>query len=101
MTAPSSPPMIGATQNSQSCSIAPPPTYTATPVLRAGLTEVLSTGMLMRWMRVRHKPMAMPAKPYGARLAVEPRITNTNIAVSTISATSADSIEYPPGERMP
>ena len=44
----------------------------ATPVLRAGLTEVLVTGMLMRWMRVRHRPMAMGANPAGARLSVAP-----------------------------
>ena len=43
----------GATQNSQSCVIAQPPTNSAGPVLRAGLTDVLVTGMLTRWMSVR------------------------------------------------
>ena len=38
--APSSAPAIGATQNSQSWPSAQPPTNTATPVLRAGFTEV-------------------------------------------------------------
>ena len=33
-------PTIGATQNSQSCEIAHPPTNTAGPVLLAGLTDV-------------------------------------------------------------
>ncbi len=36
---------MGATQNSQSCPTAQSPTKTATPVLRAGLTDVLVTGM--------------------------------------------------------
>ncbi len=39
---------MGATQNSQSCATAQSPTNTAAPVLRAGLTEVLVTGMLIR-----------------------------------------------------
>ena len=42
------PPIRGATQNSQSWWIAQPPATTATPVLRAGFTEVLVTGMLTR-----------------------------------------------------
>ena len=37
--------MSGATQNSQSCASAQPPTNSAGPVLRAGLTEVFVTGM--------------------------------------------------------
>ena len=45
-------PTIGATQNSHSCSSAQPPTNSAGPVLRAGFTEVLVTGMLTRWMSV-------------------------------------------------
>ena len=40
--------MSGAAQNSQSCETAQSPTNNATPVLRAGFTEVLVTGMLMR-----------------------------------------------------
>ena len=40
----------------------------AVAVLRAGLTEVFVTGMLMRWMRVSPKPMARPANPPRARL---------------------------------
>ena len=44
MAAPSS----GATQNSQSCWSAQPPTNNAVAVLRAGLTDVLVTGMLIR-----------------------------------------------------
>jgi len=37
--------MSGATQNSHSCCKAHPPTKTASLVLRAGLTEVLVTGI--------------------------------------------------------
>ncbi len=66
MTPPSMPPMIGASQKSQSCVMAQPPTIRAGPVLRAGLTEVLVTGMPTRWISVSAKPMAMGAKPTGA-----------------------------------
>jgi len=38
----------------------------ATAVERAGLTEVLVTGMEMRWIRVRLRPMAIGAKLRGA-----------------------------------
>ena len=38
--------------------MAQPPSKSATPVLRAGLTEVLVTGMLIRWISVRPRPMA-------------------------------------------
>ncbi len=40
-------------------------------MLRAGLTEVFVTGMLMRWMSVSPRPMAIGAKPAGARLSVD------------------------------
>ena len=45
---PAAPPTSGATQNSHSCASAQSPTKSAGPVLRAGFTEVLVTGMLMR-----------------------------------------------------
>jgi len=41
-------PIIGATQNIHNCAIAQPCTINAGPVLRAGLTDVLVTGMLIR-----------------------------------------------------
>jgi len=56
---------------------------------RAGFTDVLVTGMEIKWIRVRHRPMAMGAKPCGARPWVEPRITNRKAKVMTISHTSA------------
>jgi hypothetical protein len=40
-------PAMGATQNSHSCSSAQPPTNSAGPVERAGLTDVFVTGMLI------------------------------------------------------
>ena len=84
---------MGATQNSHSCSMAQPPANSATPVLRAGLTEVLVTGMLTRWISVSPRPMAMGAKPAGAFSSVAPRMMTRNIAVITTSATKAATIE--------
>jgi hypothetical protein len=46
--------------------MAQPPTNRAGPVLRAGLTEVLVTGMLIRWIRVRQRPIAIGARAAGA-----------------------------------
>ena len=43
----------------------------ATPVERAGLTDVLEIGIEMRWIRVRVRPMARPANPSGARSSVD------------------------------
>ncbi len=62
------PPSSGATQNSQSCPSAQPPTKSAWLVERAGFTEVLVTGMSTRWMRVSVRPMAIGAKPTGRAL---------------------------------
>ena len=70
-------------------------------MLRAGFTEVLVTGMLIRWISVSPRPMASGAKPAGARLSVEPRMMIRNIIVITTSQTSAATIEYSPGECSP
>ena len=67
----------------------PSPTNTATPVLRAGFTDVLVTGMLIRWISVSPRPIASGANPCGARLSVAPRMMIRNIIVMTISHTSA------------
>ena len=90
--------MIGATQNSHNCEVAHPPANSATPVLRAGFTEVFVTGMLIRWIKVSPRPIASGANPCGARLSVAPRMMKRNIIVITISVTSAATIEYLPGE---
>ena len=62
-------------------------------MLRAGFTEVLVTGMLIRWMSVSPRPMAMGAKPCGARSSVAPRMMSRNMNVITTSATSAATSE--------
>src|SRR6185436_9811561 len=59
-------PMIGANQNSQSCASAQPPTKSAGPVLRAGLTDRFVTGIPIRWISVSDRPIAIPARPAGA-----------------------------------
>jgi len=92
---------MGASQNSHNCSRAQPPTNSAGPVERAGLTDVLVTGMLIRWISVSASPIGIGANPAGARLSVAPRMTNTNPALSTISQISAACIEYLPGEWSP
>ena len=79
------PPTSGATQNIHSWESAQPPANTAVAVLRAGFTEVLVTGMLTRWMRVRHRPIAIGAITLPALRSVAPWITNRNTAVSTTS----------------
>ena len=86
---PSAPPSSGASQNSQSWPIAQAPANSAGPVLRAGLTEVLVTGIEMRWISVNPRPMAIGAKPTGAREWVEPMMMNRNIIVSTSSVEEA------------
>ncbi|MCY1312804.1 hypothetical protein D9M70_632590 [compost metagenome] len=73
--------------------MAQPPTISAGPVLRAGLTEVLVTGIEIRWIRVSARPMAIGASPAGARLSVAPRIIRMNMAVITNSQTKPAAIE--------
>jgi len=82
-------PAIGATQNSHNCEIAQSPANIATAVLLAGLTEVLVTGMLIKWISVNPKPMAIGANPCGARLSVAPKMMIRNINVKTTSVVNA------------
>ena len=56
---------------------------------RAGFTEVLVTGMLIRWIKVSARPMAIGAKPAGALPWVAPMITTRNMAVITTSHRNA------------
>ena len=65
------------------------PANGAGPVLRAGFTEVLVTGMLTKWIRVRHRPMARGAKPEGARFSVTPMITNKKIMMTPCTVNMA------------
>ncbi len=94
-------PTIGASQNSQSCCRAMPPTNSAGPVERAGLTDVLVTGIEIRWIRVRARPMAIGAKPGGYRLVVAPRMIIRNMKVSTSSMINADVMLNLPGDASP
>ncbi len=73
----------------------------AGPVLRAGFTEVLVTGMLTRWIRVSASPIAIGAKPCGARSSVEPTMTSRKPSVSTTSIRNPEPSLYPPGEPAP
>ena len=59
-------------------------------MLRAGFTDVLVTGIEMRWIRVSARPIAIGAKPAGARPSVAPMITHRKPAVSTTSMISPD-----------
>src|SRR5690606_8833346 len=82
-TAPTAAPSSGATMNNHSWASAVPPSNTAGPSERAGLTLVFVMGIEMRWMRVSISPIASAPKPLDAALVVTPRITMTNSAVRT------------------
>src|SRR5687768_9650637 len=58
-------PITGVTINTHNWLNAHPPTKIAGPMLRAGLTEVLVTGMPTRCTSVSTNPMEIPAKPTG------------------------------------
>ena len=79
-------PSRGATQNIHNCGIAHPPAIIAGPVLRAGFTETFVTGIPMRWINVRAKPIAIGANPAGARRSVAPRMMKTKKNVRMVSA---------------
>lgn len=83
IAAPMAAPIRGATQKSQSWPTAGPSAKSATPVERAGLTEVLETGIEMRWINVSPRPIAMGANPAGAPEDVDPRMMIRKNAVST------------------
>ncbi len=86
-------PINGATQNTHSCAGAPSALKKATPVERAGFTEVLEIGIEIRWISVSVNPIDSPAKPLGARSSVEPRMTKRNTKVSRTSAISTATSE--------
>ena len=87
------PPMMGATQNTQSwlsaVVLSKMAVMSAGPKLLAGFTDVPVRGMPTRWTRVSVKPMAMPAKPLGDFSCVAPCTAKTKMNVSTISAIRA------------
>ena len=58
-------------------------------------------GIKMRWISVKPRPIAIGAKPFGARSSVAPRMMIRKNAVRTISATSAETRLWPFGECSP
>ena len=66
------PPTSGTSQKTHSCCSAQVPWKIATPVLRAGLTEVLVTGMLDQVDQGQRQADRQRANPAGARLSVTP-----------------------------
>ena len=69
--------------------------------LRAGLTLVLSTGIVTRWMTARVSPAVSPPKPGANRRLVVDRTMNTNSAVKTISTTIAAPRPLRPSRSQP
>ena len=57
--------------------------------------------MLIKWIKVKAKPIAIGAKPVGARLSVAPWIIIKKKAVNTISAITTAVNEKPFGECSP
>lgn len=85
-TALRAPPQRGATMNTQRSLRAWPPAKRAGPMERAGFTDVPVSLMHTRWMRMRDRPIARPAKlPAPTLLSVVPRTTNTkrNVAMNS------------------
>ena len=64
------------------------PPKIAVAVERAGLSEAFETGIATRWNSVSASPMAIGAKPAGARLDVAPTMTIRNSAVMTTSVSN-------------
>jgi hypothetical protein len=74
--------------------MAQPPANSAGPVLRAGFTDVLVTGMLIRWISVSARPIAvpLPAQAETARLRLVPATLRQRVtmnAASRIATTSS------------
>jgi glycerol uptake facilitator-like aquaporin len=61
-------------------------------MLRAGFTEVLSTGIEMRWMTARAKPTTRPVWPTGMDLRLVEAMMKTKTAVKNTSVNPARSI---------
>src|SRR5690606_28051081 len=86
---PSTPPMSGNTMKAQNCSQASLlPDHSTAPKLRAGFTDVLSTGMVTQWMSASVKPTTSPPCDTVNFFVVVLSTTNTSSAVNTISTTS-------------
>ena len=77
--------MSGNTMNTQSCSQPQLRPKRTVAKLRAGLTEVLSIGIVIMWMSASIRPIGMPANPAMADAWVVPTITRMKSAVNTTS----------------
>ena len=77
------------------------PAKRAGPVLRAGLTDVLVTGIEIRWINTKAKPIGMPAKPVAAPFDVVPMMMKRKKKVARNSVTKQDPRAYLPGLRSP
>lgn len=83
-------PTSGATMNSHSCDSAVPPSNSAGPMLRAGLTDVPVIGIHTMCMSTSVNPMASPPRlPAPFSLSVAPSTTKTKMKVNTASAINA------------
>ena len=71
------------------------------PGAAGGIDGEISHGNADQVDRVSANPIAMGAKPTGARSSVAPRMIIRNIKVSTISAIRQAPSAYPPGECSP
>ena len=69
------------------------PPKIAVAVERAGLSEALDTGIATRWNSISASPIAIGAKPAGARGDVTLTITSRNSAVITISISATATSE--------
>ena len=56
-------PTSGASQNTHSCAGAPSPLKNATPVERAGFTDVFEIGIEIRWISVRRQADCQTREP--------------------------------------
>ena len=101
MKAPMSPPTIGNTMKTHSCSRAQPRWNTAVAIDRAGFTDVLSIGIEMRWMSVSASPTTTPVIPGAMDFRDVLAMMKMNTPVNTISAMIAAPSENPPGEWVP
>lgn len=75
--------------NTQSCRRATPPSKTAGPNARAGLTAAPVSVRPTSWVAARANPIATPAVPGFSLRLVTTRTTRTNRKVSTTSNTAA------------
>ena len=73
----------------------------AVAMLRAGLTLVLSTGIVTRWITASVIPATRPPKPGAKRRPVVVSTTNTSSAVNTISTTIAAPRPLKPSRSQP